>query len=83
MYLKTVKLSDHIETLNMSDFSEAIFEKKLVELRDSQKEIQALSQFCVHHRQHARIVVKVNSFISEKTDYNEGYLRFGIKISRR
>ena len=45
----------------MSDFSESIFEKKLVELRDSQKEIQALSQFCVHHRQHAKIVVKVNS----------------------
>lgn len=43
----------------MSEFSEAIFEKKLVELRDSQKEIQALSQFCVHHRQHAKIVVKV------------------------
>ena len=47
----------------MSDFSEAIFEKKLVELRDSQKEIQALSQFCVHHRQHAKIIVKVNSFL--------------------
>jgi len=43
----------------MSEFSESIFEKKLVELRDSQKEIQALSQFCVHHRQHAKIVVKV------------------------
>ena len=43
----------------MSDFSEAIFEKKLVELRDSQKEIQALSQFCVHHRQHAKVIVKV------------------------
>ena len=43
----------------MSDFSEAIFEKKLVELRDSQKEIQSLSQFCVHHRQHLKVVVKV------------------------
>ena len=60
LYLKIYKLSDH-RTLNMSDFSESIFEKKLVELRDSQKEIQALSQFCVHHRQHAKIVVKVNS----------------------
>ena len=59
LYLKIFKLSDH--RLNMSDFSESIFEKKLVELRDSQKEIQALSQFCVHHRQHAKIVVKVNT----------------------
>ena len=44
----------------MGDFSEAIFEKKLLELRDSQKEIQSLSQFCVHFRQHSKIVVKVN-----------------------
>lgn len=43
----------------MGDFSEAIFEKKLLELRDSQKEIQSLSQFCVHFRQHCKIVVKV------------------------
>ena len=48
LYLKIYKISDQ-RTLNMSDFSESIFEKKLVELRDSQKEIQALSQFCVHH----------------------------------
>lgn len=44
----------------MGDFSEAIFEKKLLELRDSQKEIQTLSQFCVHFRQHSKIVVKVD-----------------------
>jgi len=43
----------------MGEFSEAIFEKKLLELRDSQKEIQSLSHFCVHFRQHSRIVVKV------------------------
>jgi len=43
----------------MAEFSEAIFEKKLLELRDSQKEIQSLSQFCVHFRQHSKIVVKV------------------------
>ena len=46
----------------MTDFTEALFEKKLLELRDSQKEIQSLSQFCVHYRQHSKIVVKVNSF---------------------
>jgi len=43
----------------MSDFTEAIFERKLMELRDSQKEIQSLSQYCVHHRQHCKSVVKV------------------------
>jgi len=43
----------------MSEFSEAIFEKKLHELRDSQKEIQSLSHYCVHNRQHCKIVVKV------------------------
>ena len=48
----------------MGDFSEAIFEKKLLELRDSQKEIQSLSQFCVHFRQHSKIVVKVNTTLT-------------------
>ena len=43
----------------MNEFSEAIFEKKLLELRDSQKEIQSLSQYCVHNRQNCKIVVKV------------------------
>ena len=46
----------------MTDFTEALFEKKLLELRDSQKEIQSLSQFCVHYRQHSKIVVKVKQF---------------------
>eukprot|EP00090_Calanus_glacialis_P036992 TRINITY_DN6332_c0_g1_i2.p1 TRINITY_DN6332_c0_g1~~TRINITY_DN6332_c0_g1_i2.p1 ORF type:complete len:376 (+),score=117.16 TRINITY_DN6332_c0_g1_i2:52-1128(+) len=43
----------------MSDYTEAIFERKLIELRDSQKEIQSLSQYCVHNRQHCKSVVKV------------------------
>lgn len=43
----------------MSEYTEAIFERKLVDLRDSQKEIQSLSQYCVHHRQHCKSVVKV------------------------
>jgi len=43
----------------MSDYTEAIFERKLVELRDSQKEIQSLSQYCVHNRQHCKSIVKV------------------------
>ena len=42
----------------MSEISEAILEKKLTELRDSQKEIQALSQYCVQHRQHCKLIVK-------------------------
>ena len=46
----------------MTDFTEALFEKKLLELRDSQKEIQSLSQFCVHYRQHSKIVVKVKQY---------------------
>ena len=44
----------------MGVYSESEFEKRLHELRDSQKEIQTLSQFCVHFRQHSKIVVKVN-----------------------
>ena len=32
------------------DFSEASFERKLAELRESQKEIQAMSAYCIHHR---------------------------------
>ena len=47
----------------MTDFTEALFEKKLLELRDSQKEIQSLSQFCVHYRQHSKIVVKVKQYL--------------------
>ena len=43
----------------MTEFSEAILEKKLTELRDSQKEIQSLSQYCVQHRQHCKLIVKV------------------------
>ena len=43
----------------MTEISEAILEKKLTELRDSQKEIQSLSQYCVHHRQHCKLIVKV------------------------
>ena len=42
----------------MTEFSEAILEKKLTELRDSQKEIQSLSQYCVQHRQHCKLIVK-------------------------
>ena len=54
----------------MGDFSESIFEKKLLELRDSQKEIQSLSQFCVHFRQHCKIIVKVRSNnINKKVSY--------------
>jgi len=43
----------------MSDYTEAVFERKLIELRDSQKEIQSLSQYCVHNKQHCKSVVKV------------------------
>ena len=45
-------------TKKMSEFSEAILEKKLTELRDSQKEIQSLSNYCVHNRQHCKIIVR-------------------------
>ena len=48
-------------TKKMSEFSEAILEKKLTELRDSQKEIQSLSNYCVHNRQHCKIIVKVET----------------------
>jgi hypothetical protein len=34
----------------MADYSDAELEKKLSELRDSQKEVQALSSWLVHHR---------------------------------
>ena len=54
----------------MTEFSEAILEKKLTELRDSQKEIQSLSQYCVQHRQHCKLIVKVDTrhIISILTD---------------
>ena len=57
----------------MTEFSEAILEKKLTELRDSQKEIQSLSQYCVQHRQHCKLIVKVetrqgNKIVSKLTD---------------
>ena len=32
------------------EFTEATFEKQLMELRESQKEIQALSSYLIHHR---------------------------------
>ena len=51
----------------MTDFSEAILEKKLTELRDSQKEIQSLSQYCVQHRQHCKLIVKVEKETSPIT----------------
>ena len=41
------------------EFSEAVFERKLVELRESQKEIQALSSYCIHHRAHHKMMVRV------------------------
>jgi len=41
------------------DFSEASFERKLAELRESQKEIQAMSAYCIHHRVHFRVMVRV------------------------
>jgi len=41
------------------EFSEATFERKLVELRESQKEIQALSTYCIHHRAHHKMMVRV------------------------
>jgi len=41
------------------EFSEAAFERKLVELRESQKEIQALSSYCIHHRVHHKMMVRV------------------------
>ena len=57
----------------MTEFSEAILEKKLTELRDSQKEIQSLSQYCVQHRQHCKLIVKVetrhdSNIVSSLTD---------------
>ena len=57
----------------MSEISEAILEKKLTELRDSQKEIQRLSQYCVQHRQHCKLIVKVetrqgSNIVSQLTD---------------
>jgi len=43
----------------MGEFSEEGFGRKLMELRESQKEIEGLSRYCVHHRQHCRAVVKL------------------------
>ena len=62
----------------MTDFTEALFEKKLLELRDSQKEIQSLSQFCVHYRQHSKIVVKVKQQYSFPVFENLIYYLVGL-----
>lgn len=43
----------------MSVYSDGEFERKLNELRDSQKEIQSISAWLVHHRAHSRSVIKV------------------------
>jgi len=43
----------------MGEFSEQAFHKKLMELRDSQKDIQALSAYACHHRAHHKAVVAV------------------------
>jgi len=40
-------------------FTESALERKLHELRDSQKEIQAVSAYVMHHRQHFKAVVRV------------------------
>ena len=61
-YLKTVRKLDNICILSevgMGEFSEEGFGRKLMELRESQKEIEGLSRYCVHHRQHCRAVVKL------------------------
>ena len=63
-YLKTIIDFRELSREIMSEFSEEIFEKKLSELRDSQKEIQSLSQYCVHNRQNCKIVVKVTILLS-------------------
>lgn len=41
------------------DFSEAVFERKLMELRESQKEIQQLAGYLIHNRAHYRAMVRV------------------------
>jgi len=43
----------------MGTYSDSDFERKLGELRDSQKEIQAISAWLVHHRAHSRPVLKI------------------------
>lgn len=43
----------------MGTYSDTEFEKKLNELRDSQKEIQSISNWLVHHRAHHHSVIKV------------------------
>jgi len=43
----------------MSAYSDGEFEKRLANLKDSQKEIQSISTWLVHHRAHSRAVIKV------------------------
>ena len=43
----------------MEEFSESQFERRLVELREGQKEIQALSNYVIHNRPHYRVIVRV------------------------
>ncbi|KAM8967445.1 regulation of nuclear pre-mRNA domain-containing protein 1A [Pelodytes ibericus] len=43
----------------MSAFSEAVLEKKLSELSNSQQSVQTLSLWLIHHRKHSRVIVTV------------------------
>ena len=43
----------------MASFSESKFESKLKALNPSQQSIQTLSLWLIHHRRHAKHVVKV------------------------
>eukprot|EP00088_Acartia_fossae_P000201 TRINITY_DN10067_c1_g1_i1.p1 TRINITY_DN10067_c1_g1~~TRINITY_DN10067_c1_g1_i1.p1 ORF type:complete len:394 (-),score=94.22 TRINITY_DN10067_c1_g1_i1:588-1721(-) len=43
----------------MGTYSDGEFERKLNDLRDSQKEIQSISAWLVHHRAHSRSIIKV------------------------
>ena len=43
----------------MSGFSEAVLDKKLAELNNSQQSIQTLSLWLIHHRKHHAAIVKI------------------------
>jgi len=43
----------------MTAYSDAEFEKRLTELRDSQKEIQTLSTWLVQHRSHHKMIMRI------------------------
>ena len=66
----------------MSGFSEAVLEKKLGELNNSQQSIQTLSLWLIHHRKHHAAIVKTwhKQFLKSMDYSNSDWISISLNI---